>query len=137
MKQISGLVTAGVALAADMCCCCWPVLPVLPVLAWPQGPVQGSSSGDGAGVGKGRQIAAAIKEYWLRRPLGKRRVLWMSVSARSEVSWPCLHCLYCLFCCPSCLLELFASARAGCLFRAVEAYLQKDIRQKADGERAS
>jgi hypothetical protein len=37
--------------------------------------------GDGAGVGKGRQIAAAIKEYWLRRPLGKRRVLWMSVSA--------------------------------------------------------
>lgn len=37
--------------------------------------------GDGAGVGKGRQIAASIKEYWLRRPMGKRRVLWISTSA--------------------------------------------------------
>eukprot|EP00879_Flechtneria_rotunda_P009637 GHRR01010084.1.p1 GENE.GHRR01010084.1~~GHRR01010084.1.p1 ORF type:complete len:1075 (+),score=467.79 GHRR01010084.1:930-4154(+) len=37
--------------------------------------------GDGAGVGKGRQIAALIKEYWLRRPEEKRRVLWISTSA--------------------------------------------------------
>jgi hypothetical protein len=37
--------------------------------------------GDGAGVGKGRQIAALIKEYWLRRPVGTRRVLWISTSA--------------------------------------------------------
>lgn len=31
--------------------------------------------GDGAGVGKGRQIAAAIKEMWGR---GTRRILWLS-----------------------------------------------------------
>ena len=31
--------------------------------------------GDGAGVGKGRQIAATIKEMWGR---GTRRILWLS-----------------------------------------------------------
>jgi P-loop containing NTP hydrolase pore-1 len=31
--------------------------------------------GDGAGVGKGRQIAAVIKEMWRR---GTRRILWLS-----------------------------------------------------------
>jgi P-loop containing NTP hydrolase pore-1 len=31
--------------------------------------------GDGAGVGKGRQIAALIKEMWAR---GSRRILWLS-----------------------------------------------------------
>ena len=33
--------------------------------------------GDGAGVGKGRQIAALIKDYWAQ---GGRRILWISVS---------------------------------------------------------
>ncbi|KXZ54936.1 hypothetical protein GPECTOR_3g106 [Gonium pectorale] len=33
--------------------------------------------GDGAGVGKGRQIAAVIKEFWAT---GGRRVLWVSTS---------------------------------------------------------
>lgn len=37
--------------------------------------------GDGAGVGKGRQIAALIKEYWLtRRKKAPKRVLWVSTS---------------------------------------------------------
>lgn len=37
--------------------------------------------GDGAGVGKGRQIAALIKEYWLtRHKKAPKRVLWVSTS---------------------------------------------------------
>lgn len=37
--------------------------------------------GDGAGVGKGRQIAALIKEYWLtRKKKAPKRVLWVSTS---------------------------------------------------------
>ena len=34
--------------------------------------------GDGAGVGKGREIAALILDYWRSSP--GRRVLWLSVS---------------------------------------------------------
>lgn len=34
--------------------------------------------GDGAGVGKGRQIAALVKEHWLRQG---RHILWVSVSS--------------------------------------------------------
>ena len=34
--------------------------------------------GDGAGVGKGRQIAGLIKEFWAT---GGRRVLWVSTSS--------------------------------------------------------
>jgi hypothetical protein len=52
----------------SVCCCC-------------TGARAGFFLGDGAGVGKGRQIAALIKEYWLRRPVGTRRVLWVSTSA--------------------------------------------------------
>jgi hypothetical protein len=37
--------------------------------------------GDGAGVGKGRQIAALVKDYWLSRSGKPRRILWVSVSA--------------------------------------------------------
>lgn len=37
------------------------------------------SPGDGAGVGKGRQIAALIKELH-RSPSGVKRVLWVSTS---------------------------------------------------------
>lgn len=33
--------------------------------------------GDGAGVGKGRQIAALIRDFWSG---GGRRILWISVS---------------------------------------------------------
>lgn len=42
-----------------------------------QGARAGFCLGDGAGVGKGRQIAAVITEQWRR---GVRRILWMSVS---------------------------------------------------------
>jgi hypothetical protein len=50
------------------------------------GPATGSRPGfflgDGAGVGKGRQIAALVKDYWLSRSSSKaRRILWVSVSA--------------------------------------------------------
>lgn len=41
--------------------------------------------GDGAGVGKGRQIAALVKDYWLARSGQHRRVLWVSVSA--DLRW--------------------------------------------------
>lgn len=41
--------------------------------------------GDGAGVGKGRQIAALVKDYWLARSGQQRRVLWVSVSA--DLRW--------------------------------------------------
>jgi hypothetical protein len=34
--------------------------------------------GDGAGMGKGRQIAAVITDNWLR---GRRKAVWISVSA--------------------------------------------------------
>lgn len=47
--------------------------------------------GDGAGVGKGRQIAAQIKEFWCRRPPGKRRVLWLSTSV--DLRWGLLGCV--------------------------------------------
>ncbi|KAF5829652.1 hypothetical protein DUNSADRAFT_15693 [Dunaliella salina] len=43
----------------------------------PSGERAGFFLGDGAGVGKGRQIAAIIKEYWAT---GGRRVLWVSTS---------------------------------------------------------
>jgi F0F1-type ATP synthase beta subunit len=55
-----------------------PMLLCVPLYA---GARAGFFLGDGAGVGKGRQIAALIKEYWLRRPVGTRRVLWISTSA--------------------------------------------------------
>lgn len=41
-------------------------------------PRAGFFLGDGAGVGKGRVIAALVKELWSRA--GVRRVLWVSVS---------------------------------------------------------
>uniref|UniRef100_A0A7S3QMH8 Strawberry notch AAA domain-containing protein n=1 Tax=Dunaliella tertiolecta TaxID=3047 RepID=A0A7S3QMH8_DUNTE len=43
----------------------------------PSGERAGFFLGDGAGVGKGRQIAAIIKEFWAT---GGRRVLWVSTS---------------------------------------------------------
>ncbi|KAG2496515.1 hypothetical protein HYH03_005339 [Edaphochlamys debaryana] len=43
----------------------------------PDGARAGFFMGDGAGVGKGRQIAAIIKEYWAT---GGRKVLWVSTS---------------------------------------------------------
>ncbi|GIM01409.1 hypothetical protein Vretimale_6229 [Volvox reticuliferus] len=43
----------------------------------PDGNRAGFFLGDGAGVGKGRQIAAVIKEFWAT---GGRRVLWVSTS---------------------------------------------------------
>ncbi|GIL64960.1 hypothetical protein Vafri_18816 [Volvox africanus] len=43
----------------------------------PDGNRAGFFLGDGAGVGKGRQIAAVIKEFWTT---GGRRVLWVSTS---------------------------------------------------------
>ncbi|GLC46902.1 hypothetical protein PLESTB_001282200 [Pleodorina starrii] len=43
----------------------------------PDGARAGFFLGDGAGVGKGRQIAAVIKEFWAT---GGRRVLWVSTS---------------------------------------------------------
>jgi hypothetical protein len=45
--------------------------------------------GDGAGVGKGRQIAALIKEYWLtRHKKAPKRVLWVSTSTDLRcVAW--------------------------------------------------
>ncbi|GFR48197.1 hypothetical protein Agub_g10014, partial [Astrephomene gubernaculifera] len=43
----------------------------------PDGSRAGFFLGDGAGVGKGRQIAAVIKEFWAT---GGRRVLWVSTS---------------------------------------------------------
>jgi hypothetical protein len=50
-------------------------------LAYPQGARAGFFLGDGAGVGKGRQIAALTKEYWLTRKKGvPKRVLWVSTS---------------------------------------------------------
>ncbi|KAK9815308.1 hypothetical protein WJX72_001386 [[Myrmecia] bisecta] len=49
----------------------------LPVGAGQTAPRAGFFLGDGAGVGKGRQIAALIKEHWRT---GGRRALWVSVS---------------------------------------------------------
>ena len=46
-------------------------------LSPPEGPRAGFFLGDGAGVGKGRQIAALLKECWAR---GLRRAIWVSVS---------------------------------------------------------
>ena len=43
----------------------------------PERPRPGFFLGDGAGVGKGRQIAALIKQHWHD---GGRRILWVSVS---------------------------------------------------------
>ena len=43
---------------------------------------QGFFLGDGAGVGKGRQIAALIREHW---NCGRRRILWLSVS--TDLKW--------------------------------------------------
>ena len=48
----------------------------------PDGPRQGFFLGDGAGVGKGRQIAANIIEHWRQ---GRRRILWVSVSQDLKV----------------------------------------------------
>jgi hypothetical protein len=45
--------------------------------ALPDGSRPGFLLGDGAGVGKGRTIAALILQHWLE---GGRRVLWLSVS---------------------------------------------------------
>jgi hypothetical protein len=44
----------------------------------PPGERAGFFLGDGAGVGKGRQIAGLIKEFWAT---GGRRVLWVSTSS--------------------------------------------------------
>ena len=43
----------------------------------PDRPRMGFFLGDGAGVGKGRQIAALCKQHWHD---GGRRILWVSVS---------------------------------------------------------
>ena len=45
--------------------------------AMPERPRPGFFLGDGAGVGKGRQIAALIKQHWIE---GGRRILWISVT---------------------------------------------------------
>ncbi|KAK9808500.1 hypothetical protein WJX73_001795 [Symbiochloris irregularis] len=44
----------------------------------PSGERAGFFLGDGAGVGKGRQIAALVRDQW---ELGRRRFLWVSVSS--------------------------------------------------------
>jgi hypothetical protein len=54
-------------------------------LAPPAGSRPGFFLGDGAGVGKGRQIAALVKDYWLSRSGQQRRILWVSVSA--DLRW--------------------------------------------------
>lgn len=65
----------------DKACACW--LHVLPcvLVQTTAGARAGFFLGDGAGVGKGRQIAALIKEYWLtRKKKAPKRVLWVSTS---------------------------------------------------------
>ena len=55
----------------------WPLHPIFRTRLVCSGSTAGFFLGDGAGVGKGRQIAAMIKEHHAQ---GGKRTLWLSVS---------------------------------------------------------
>jgi hypothetical protein len=67
-------------------CCCTNLTTSLALLlhaccSHATGSRPGFFLGDGAGVGKGRQIAALVKDYWASRSGKQHRILWVSVSA--------------------------------------------------------